>query len=397
MKTSETPNKRKICALTANRADFSRIETILEAIKNRRDLELQLVVLGSHLLEKTGRTIEEIKRKGFEINHSIYMGVSGGNPTTMAKSVGLAIIELSTILESLSPDIVIAPVDRFESLAMGATPALMNIHVAHIQGGEVTGTIDESIRHALTKMAHLHFVATEQSRQRVIKMGEPEESVFNVGCPGTDLLMKVLPENRESTLIKLNEQIIKGEEKLNPGMPYLFVVQHPVTTEFSSASDQMKEILAALSRVNGQIIILWPNIDAGSDEASKMLRKFYSSLSDERKKQIVILKHIPTEIFVNVLRNASCQVGNSSSGIRETCYFGTPVVNIGSRQSGRERGSNVLDVACKSSEIIEGIKKQLARGKYPVEYIYGNGRAGEKIAEILATIDLPNIQKRITY
>jgi UDP-N-acetylglucosamine 2-epimerase len=128
-----------------------------------------------------------------------------------------------------------------------------------------------------------------------------------------------------------------------------------------------------------------------------MLRKFYSSLSDERKKQIVILKHIPTEIFVNVLRNASCQVGNSSSGIRETCYFGTPVVNIGSRQSGRERGSNVLDVACKSSEIIEGIKKQLARGKYPVEYIYGNGRAGEKIAEILATIDLPNIQKRITY
>jgi UDP-hydrolysing UDP-N-acetyl-D-glucosamine 2-epimerase len=228
-------------------------------------------------------------------------------------------------------------------------------------------------------------------------MGEPERTVFNVGCPGTDLLLQTPAIDRHNTLKKINKEIIKSDRKLNPNKPYLFVVQHPVTTEFESVADQMNEILGALKHFKEQIIILWPNIDAGSDEASKVLRRFYSALTPEESKKIVVLKHIPTEIFVNVLRNASSQIGNSSSGIREACYFGTPVVNIGSRQSGRERGKNVLDVECNKEKIVRAIKHQLAHGKYSIEYIYGDGKAGQNIAEILATVKLPNIQKRITY
>ncbi len=386
---------RKICVLTANRADFSRLETILESVNEHPDLELQLVVLGSHLLEKTGMTVEEIKRRGFKIDHKVYTEIEGSNPVTMSKSVGLAIMELATVLDQLKPDIVIAPVDRFESLAMGIAPALMNIHVAHIQGGEVTGTIDESIRHALTKLSHLHFVATEKSRGRVIKMGELPEMVFNVGCPGTDLLLKTPVWSMRDTLEKLNKEVIKGERKLKSDKPYLLVIQHPVTTEFSGAAKQITETLEALRKFKGQIIILWPNIDAGASEISRVLRK-YTALP-EYVSRTMILKHIPSEIFINTLRHSLCLVGNSSTGIREACYFGTPVVNIGSRQEGRERGGNVMDVSYNREEIAKTIKRQLNNGKYPIEYVYGDGTAGKKIAGILASIKLPNIQKKITY
>ena len=387
---------RKICAITANRADFSRIETILEAIKGRSDIQLDLIVMGSHLLSKTGKTIEEIKRKGFKVNFTSYMEIGGGNPVAMTKSVGLAIVDLSTLLNQIKPDIVIVPVDRFESLAMGVTAALMNIHIAHIQGGEVTGTIDESIRHALTKMAHLHFVATEKSKERVIKMGEPSQTVFNVGCPGTDLLLKTPVWGKKATIEKVNEFIetTKAKKRLNLDEPYLLVVQHPVTTEFGTAAVQITETLEALKNFNEQVIVLWSNIDAGSDAYSKVFREYILFSSGHNMK---IFKHLPTELYVNVLRNASCLMGNSSSGIREACYFGTPVVNIGSRQAGRERGSNVVDVDHNREEIVKAIEKQINNGKYPAEFVYGDGTAGKKIAEILATIKLPNIQKKITY
>ena len=386
---------RKICAITANRADFSRIETILEAVKKHPDLDLQLVVLGSHLLEKTGHTVQEIIKRGFIPDQTIQMELEGSNPVSMTKSVGLAMIELATALDRLKPDVVVAPVDRFESLAMGIAPALMNIHVAHVQGGEVTGTIDESIRHALTKMSHLHFVATEKSRERVIKMGELEETVFNVGCPGTDLLLKIPPLSREKTIWRLNDEIVRGDKKFDPSKPYFLLIQHPVTTEFGSSGDQIKETMEALKNIGQQAIVLWPNIDAGSDDISKILRRYTDKEIDHFT--ALALKHIHHDLFTNTLRNASCLVGNSSTGMREACYFGTPVVNIGTRQSGRERGRNVVDAPNDRKQIEDAIRFQLGHGAYPVEHIYGDGTAGEKTAEILATIKLPNIQKKITY
>ena len=384
---------KKICVTTSSRADFSRIETILRELKNRSPVELQLLVLGSHLLGIAGNTKLEIENKGFKIDHSLYMEVSGNNPETMAKSVGLAIVQASTLFDRLKPDIVLVHGDRFESLAIGITAALMNIHVAHIQGGEVTGSIDESIRHALTKLSHLHFVSTEKSRERVIKMGENPATVFNIGCPGTDLLLRNQRMSRRDTLSWLNKNMIKSNNTLNTDMPYLFIIQHPVTTEYQRADEQINETLDAVKEYKGQVIVLWPNIDAGSDSLSGSIRRHFVITN----KQARIFKHIPSEIFVNVLRNASCFIGNSSSGVRESCYFGTPTVNIGSRQNTRERGSNVIDVGYDRKEIARAIKKQIVHGRYPVEHIYGDGTAGKQFADICATIKLPNIQKKIIY
>ena len=381
---------RTICAMTANRADFSRIETILEALKKRDDVTLQLVVLGSHLLDKKGHTVDEIRGKGFAIDETILVEQKDDSPAAMTAAVGSYIERLTKVLSRLSPDIVIVPVDRFESLAMGVTAALMNIRVAHIQGGEVTGTIDESIRHALTKLSHLHFVSTNESRQRVIRMGESEQFVFNTGCAGTDLLLRVPPLSREATLRELNKV---GTAPLDETKPYLLLLQHPVTTEFGESASQMEETLEALEGFNEQLVVLWPNIDAGSDAVSDTLKKYQSS----SRRPFVIFKNIPSELYANVLRNASVMVGNSSSGVREACYFGTPVVNVGSRQNCRERGNNVIDSPYDQKTISEAISKQLTHGVYKREDVYGDGRSGERVAQLLAKTPLPPVQKVITY
>lgn len=382
---------RTICAITANRADFSRIESILQALRKRDDVRLQLIVMGSHLLKENGGTIDEIRRGGFSIDCELPMEISGGTPLTMSKSVGLSIIELASALDRLQPDVVIAPVDRFESLAMGTAAALMNIHIAHIQGGEVTGTIDESIRHALTKLSHWHFVATEQSRERVIKMGEDPDTVFAVGCPATDLLLQAPAWDRATTLQQLKESVVIGSKSFTEE-PYILMMQHPVTTEYGDASRQIAETVAALEGRSEQVIIFWPNIDAGSGHVTEIVRQFA-----QRSSRVHVFTHVSSATFVNIVRNAACQIGNSSSGIREACYFGTPVVDIGSRQSSRERGANVVNVDYDRQAIAAAINRQIAHGQYPVEPLYGDGTAGMQIAEILATHSLPALQKKITY
>lgn len=386
---------RKVCIITANRADYSRLKTVCRAVQQRSaELDLQLIVMGSHLLEKYDYTHKMIEQDGFPISHKIYMELDGRNPVTMTKSVGYGIVELTTALEQLKPDIAVVPVDRFESLAMASTAALMNVPIAHIQGGEVTGTIDESIRHAITKLSHLHFASTEQSRERIIKMGEPEQFVFNVGCPGTDLLLET-PVMVRDVLIENVNQITKDPlHRLNPGEPFLLVVYHPVTTEFGRTAQQAEAILEAIKDMNMQIIWLWPNIDAGADDITTAIRHFQLANPTVR---LLVFKNFPNEMFINLMRHAACMVGNSSSGIRETCYLGTPTVNIGTRQSGRERGNCVADAPCVTSAIKKAIQNQISHRAYEPEYVYGDGSAGEKIANILASIELPNPQKQIVY
>lgn len=381
---------RTICAMTANRADFSRIETILEALLKCDDVKLQLVVLGSHLLDKKGHTVDEIRKKGFTVDEKVLVEQKDDSPVAMTAAVGSYIEKLTKVLAKLSPDIVIVPVDRFESLAMGIAAALMNIRVAHIQGGEVTGTIDESIRHALTKLSHLHFVSTDESRKRVIRMGEPEQFVFNTGCAGTDLLLRVSPLSREATLQELNKV---STAQLDPTKPYLLLLQHPVTTEFGESASQMHETLEALDGFDEQLVVLGPNIDAGSGAVSDTLKEY----QDSSRHPFVIFKNIPSELYANVLRNASVMVGNSSSGVRETCYFGTPVVNVGSRENRRERGQNVIDAPNDRATIEKAVSKQIRHGVYPREDVYGDGKSGERVAQLLAQIPLPPVQKVITY
>ena len=382
--------KKRICIVTANRAEYSRVKTVLEAISKNQKLEYILIVIGSHLLRKYGNTYREIERDGFTIHERIYNTIEGENPVTMAKSAGFAIIELATLLDSYKPDFVVALTDRYETLSAAVTAAFLNIPVAHIQGGEVTGTIDESIRHAVTKFAHVHFAASEASRQRIIKLGETPEFVFNVGCPATDLLLRAKILRQKEVLT--NEEIKNPHIKAND--PFIVVLQHPVTTEFGEGYSQIEETLYAIKDFGMQTIMLWPNVDAGSEHIVTAIRRF---LEEYRLRNIFMYRHITNSLFIQLLYHCKCLIGNSSSGIRESCYFGTPVVNIGTRQHGRERGKNVVDVGYGRHLILKAIKKQVSHGRYPRENVFGKGDAGRKIADILSTINGIKVQKIITY
>lgn len=385
--------KKKICIVTANRAEYSRGRTVIRAIAEHPDLEVDLVVMGSHLLERNGYTVREIESDGVPINHRIFMEVDGKNPCSMTKSVALAINDLATYFDNSKPDVVVALTDRYETLAVAVAAALMNIAVAHIQGGEVTGTIDESIRHAITKFAHVHFPASNDAYERIIKMGENREMVFNVGCPATDLLLLAPKLLREEILEKFNQEVCRGGKKMDVKTDFLLMIQHPVTTEYGLGYEQINTTLETVKEIGLQTIILWPNIDAGSDDVSRGIRYFERDNSEK----YFVVKHIPHHIFANLLRNTICMIGNSSAGIRESCYFGTPTVNIGTRQQNREHGANVINVSHDKAEIKNAIMAQITHGKYNPEYIYGDGTAGKKIADILSKINITDVQKRITY
>jgi len=283
--------------------------------------------------------------------------------------------------------------DRFEMMSVTLAAAYMNIRIVHTMGGEVTGTIDESIRHAITKFAHIHFPANEDSRERIIKMGEDERYVFNVGCPRTDLVSDELKNDSYEVLKNLFKVYGGVGKDFNLKESYLLVSQHSVTTEFGNNRWQIEQTLKALEELSMPVIMLWPNADAGSDDISKGIRTYREKNNPE---WLHLFKNLPTHIYIHLMNTTSCLVGNSSSGVREGAFIGTPVVNIGTRQNKRLRTNNVEQVGYESHEILVGIKKQLAHGKYESSDIYGDGKVGEKIAEILADVE-PLIQKTITY
>lgn len=382
---------RKIAIITANRADYSRVKSVLSAIQQNPNLKLQLIVAGSHLIDRYGYTVKDIELDGFPIAMRIPMEVHGGDPTSMAKSIGLGVLEFATCFNNLKPDIVIALVDRYENFATAIAAATMNIPTAHIQGGEVTGTIDESLRHAMTKLSHIHFPATASAKDLIIKMGEDPKYVFNVGCPATDILVNTPEMDLKKIRHEVKALFKDPNVEFDPGKAYILVIQHPVTTEFGRGIDQVRETLEGIKGLGMQIFMLWPNIDAGSEDVSRGIRLFQLA---NPKEKFIVLGHVPHKLFINLLRRAKCLVGNSSSGIRESCYFGTPTVNIGTRQYGREHGKNVMHARHQRGEIRQTVLNQINHGSYHKEFIYGNGDAGKKIAGILAKISLPSVQKR---
>lgn len=386
--------RRKICVVTANRADYSRVKSVLFAIQDHPGLELQLVVAGSHLVDHYGMTVRDIERDGFPISRNVHMELHGDEPVTMAKSVGLGVVEFSSAFYDLKPNVVVALVDRYENFAAAAAASLMNILTAHIQGGEVTGTIDESLRHAMTKLCHIHFPSTELSRERIIRLGEDPKYVFNVGCPATDILLSAPRYDLKKLQEELKASVKDPSVGFDPTRPYIFMVEHPVTTEFGSGRAQVEETLEGIAPLGHQVLVLWPNIDSGSDDISRGIRLFKIA---HPELTVLTLRHMPHSLFINALRNAKCLVGNSSSGIREAGYFGVPVVNIGTRQSGREHGKNVVHAGYSRKEIREAAERHIAHGPYEPEYLYGDGRAGVEIAKILASVQLPHIQKKLHW
>ena len=382
---------RKVCVVIGSRANYSSIKSAMRAIKAHPALELQVVTGASALLDRYGEVVQLIEKDGFEPAARVYMLVEGETPLTMAKSTGLGLIELPTIFDQLQPNFVLTVGDRFETMATALAAAYMNIPLAHTMGGEVSGTIDESIRHAVTKFAHLHFVASAEAKERVIRLGEDPASVHQVGCPRIDLVAEVLAAAEDNLEPDIFAEGVGGSFSLRE--KFIIVSEHPVTTEYGDGEAQIAETLMAVQQIGLPAIIIWPNADAGSDDVARGLRKFREHNDDSR---MHFFKNLPVEVYVRLMKQTACLVGNSSSGIREGAFIGTPVVNVGSRQSRRQRGENVLDVDHNCTAISEAIAQQVDHGPYRAEPIYGDGKAGERIANTLADGEV-SLQKRMTY
>lgn len=384
-------NKRKVCVVITARPSYSRVKTALQAIKENNKLELQLVLAGAALLNRYGNVDDFVIEDGFKIDAKVFMVLEGENPTTMAKTTGLGVIELSNVFYNLKPDVVVVIADRFETLAVSIAAAYQNIPVAHIQGGEITGNIDEKVRHANTKLADIHLVSTESARRRVIQLGEDENYVFTTGCPSVDLAANVI----DSASLGFDPFKKYGGvgDIFNYDAGYIVVMQHSVTTEYMQAAAQIEQTLQAVEELQIPAFWFWPNVDAGADGLSHGIRAY-------REKHalpfIHFFKNMRPEDFLKLLHHSKCLVGNSSVGIRECAYLGVPVVNIGSRQHGRDKANNVIDCGYEKNEIFAAIKSCLQQARPQPSTFYGGGNAGKNIANVLETVTLRH-HKTLNY
>mgnify|MGYP005621871635 CR=1 FL=1 len=377
---------KNILAILVDRANYGRMKPVLSAIHHDPDLKLEVMCTGTMVLPRFGNVVDEVERDGFNVTSRVYMEIEGSNATTMSKSIGLGIVQFSTEFERISPDFILLIGDRYEALAAAISAAYMNLPIAHIQGGEVSGSIDESCRHAITKFSHLHFPSTKRARDYIIRMGEDVESVHHVGCPAGDYILSLSNDLRFS-------DIAGGlGAPIDPQNPYLLVIFHPVTTH-SGMRNEASELLEALHEINMPTIWLWPNVDAGSDRISTAIRSFRE---DKKPEWLYLAKHFQPEVFQKLLKNAACAIGNSSSFIRDTTFSGTPVVLVGDRQIGREKAENLADTKLTRESICENVKKQLLHGKYASSDLYGDGTASKKIVSILKSFN-PKIQKTLSY
>lgn len=382
---------RKVCVVVTARASYSRVRSVLQAMRARHDVELQLVVAASALLTRYGSVVDVIERDGFHVDAKVPMVLEGESLLTAAKSTGIGLSELASVFDRLQPDAVVTIADRYETMATATAAAYLHIPLVHIQGGEVTGSIDEKVRHAVTKLADMHCVATGMARERVIAMGEDPERVWQTGCPSIDLARDVAERlgNRAELLHRYGG--VGPAVDLSRG--YLVVLQHPVTNEHADAFMQADETLNAVAIAGLPVFWFWPNVDAGTDGTSKAIRTFRER---DQPAWLHLFRNMDPEDFLELLLGARCLVGNSSVGIRECSFLGVPAVNIGTRQHGRERGANVIDVDHEWSEIVIAIEEHQRRGPLAPDHLYGDGAAGPRIAQILATAPL-TVEKRLAY
>ncbi len=390
------PNKKiKIAVVINNRANYARIKSFLINSKKNNKILIELILAASSVVEKFGELEKIIKKDGIKISKKLYTIIEGDRPVTMAKTTAIEISELSNVFENNKPDFVFAIADRFETLSVAVAASYMNIPLLHLQGGEITGSIDESVRHAISKFANIHFPATSKSKVNLIKMGENPKTIFNVGCPSIDLAKSII--NKKKTLHEiLNKYKFSMQDKffLKPIKEYIIVIQHPVTTEYKNTKNQIKQTINAISKLDIHTIWLWPNVDSGSDIISKELR-----IAREKNllKKTIFIRNLSADDFLILLNNSKCIVGNSSVGIRESSYLGVPSVNIGNRQQGREKAKNVVQTNYKSRDILKSINYQLKRGKYKKSSLYGNGNSGKKIVDIIQKIKIKTTQKKLFY
>ncbi|XP_014050795.1 bifunctional UDP-N-acetylglucosamine 2-epimerase/N-acetylmannosamine kinase isoform X1 [Salmo salar] len=390
MEENKAKRKLRVCVATCNRADYSKLAPIMFGIKaNPDEFELEVVVLGSHLIDDYGNTFRMIEQDDFDIGSKLHTIVRGEDEAAMVESVGLALVKLPDVLHRLRPDILVVHGDRFDALALATAAALMNIRILHLEGGEVSGTIDDSIRHAISKLAHYHACCTRTAEQHLIAMCEDHTRILLAGCPSYDKLLAAHHRDDYMDIIRnwLGDNVKEHD--------YIVALQHPVTTDIKNSVKIYELMLDALISFNKKTLVLFPNIDAGSKEMVRVMRK----KGVEQHPNFRAVKHVPFEQFIQLVCHAGAMIGNSSCGVREAGAFGTPVINLGSRQTGRETGENVLHVrdADTQNKIYHALELQFGK-RYPCSKIYGDGNAVPRILKFLQTIDLDEpLQKTFCF
>ncbi len=368
---------RKICVVTGTRAEYSLLKRTMLKIKG--DLRLQVVATGMHLMEELGSTYRIIEQDGFCIDAKVHM-----EDTSMAGSIAKGITGLSAAFRDLNPDIVLILGDRIEPLAAAIAAAYQRRVIAHIHGGDVSGGLDEYNRHAITKFSHIHMAVSKRSMERIIRLGERREHVFNVGSPGL-----------ENTLLEAPSDEFRHKLGIGEG-EYILLVQHPVTTQAADAGRQFQESLAAARGSGKRIVVIYPNSDEGSSQILRIIEEA------QKRKEVIAFKNLEVREYLTLMRNAACLLGNSSSGILEAPSYRLPVVNVGNRQDGREKAINVIDAGYGRQEISDAIMKATSRSfresLKKMKNPYGDGKASDRIVEILSGIETKGmIEKRITY
>ncbi|XP_010167221.1 bifunctional UDP-N-acetylglucosamine 2-epimerase/N-acetylmannosamine kinase isoform X2 [Antrostomus carolinensis] len=389
MEKNVNNHKLRVCVATCNRADYSKLAPIMFGIKAEPQFfELDVVVLGSHLIDDYGNTYRMIEQDDFDIHTRLHTIVRGEDEAAMVESVGLALVKLPDVLNRLKPDVMIVHGDRFDALALATSAALMNIRILHIEGGEVSGTIDDSIRHAITKLAHYHVCCTRSAEQHLIAMCEDHDRILLAGCPSYDKLLSAKNKDYMSIIRMWLGEDVKTRD-------YIVALQHPVTTDIKHSIKMFELTLDALISFNKRTLVLFPNVDAGSKEMVRVMRK----KGIEHHPNFRAVKHVPFDQFIQLVAHAGCMIGNSSCGVREVGAFGTPVINLGTRQTGRETGENVLHVrdADTQDKILHALQLQFGK-QYPCSKIYGDGNAVPRILKFLKSIDLKEpLQKKFCF
>ena len=370
--------KRKIAVVTTSRADYSHLYWPLHDLSRHPEVDLQLIVTGSHLSPEFGVTVGEIERDGLAIAARIECLLSSDTDVGMAKTIGVATLSLADCLGQMRPDLLLLIADRYEMLAPAAVALALRIPIAHIEGGEISGgAIDDAVRNALTKMSHIHFTSTFAARDRAIALGEEEWRVHRAGAPSIDHLRRDTLHTREQ---------VEQQLQIDLQQPTTVVAYHPVTIA-RDTTRECDELFSALQQIAGQIIFCYPNADAGSRELIERTRQFQQQRPDAH-----IFVNLPALIYWSLLKNVDLMIGNSSSGIMETPSFALPTVNVGMRQQGRERARNVVDAAPSETDIRAKIaiarSPQFRQSLQGMQNPYGDGHAAEKIVKVLTSAPL---------
>jgi UDP-hydrolysing UDP-N-acetyl-D-glucosamine 2-epimerase len=373
---------RKVSFPITSRAYYGRSQMLITKLHAHPGIDLKLMLGGAILLDKYSRHIaDDIAAGGFDIEASLFNVIEGGNHVAMAKTACLTALEFTNSLYTAAPDVVVICGDRFEQLAIAMAAAYLNLTIAHIEGGDVTGSIDESVRHAITKLAHWHFVTNDDARRRVLAMGEDPAFVFNTGSLDVELAAHV-----STTITSEHVNALGVGHDIDIEQPFLMVVQHPVTTEADNRA-HLETTLKVVASFELPTIWFWPNPDAGTGEMADSLRHMREK-HPELTAHMRFITNVPANDFIALLAHAACLVGNSSAGIKECSYLGTPVVNIGARQQGRLSAEHVTHVGYDATEIGAAIATQLAHGRYQPSHIYFKDGASQTITDLIANTPL---------